>query len=66
MGCNNPNIDCLVSGDTLRYQLFGEGISPSGLHPMCDIPITSHLISQGISLNTSQYFVNRQPNSKMA
>ena len=57
MGCNNPNIDCLVSGDTLGYQVFGEGISPSGLRPLGDIPITSHLISQGISLNSSQYLV---------
>ena len=58
MGCNNPNIDCLVSGDTLGYQVFGEGISPSGLRPSGDIPITSHLISQRISLNSSQYLVN--------
>ena len=58
MGCNNPNIDCLVSGDTLGYQVFGDGISPSGLRPSGDIPITSHLISQRISLNSSQYLVN--------
>ena len=47
----------LVSGDTMRYQVFGEGISPSGLRPSGDIPITSHLISQGISLNSTQYLV---------
>ena len=37
--------------------MIGEGISPSGLCPSGDIPITSHLISQSISLNSSQYLV---------
>ena len=37
--------------------MFGEEISPSGLRPSGDIPITSHLISQCISLNSSQYLV---------
>ena len=38
--------------------MFDEGISPSGLRPLGDILITSHLISQSISLNSSQYVVN--------
>ena len=33
-GCNNPNIDCLVSGDTMRYQVFGEGDITLGAPPL--------------------------------